>query len=97
MTAWEVKFSEAMSSMPFHCRAFSFWIRENISGSTSARGVFPHDENVTRGHGWRASCGFAERKKGDCSESEPTREVARIGVRGRAEAGMEVGSGLRWR
>lgn len=41
MTANEVKFSEAMSSMPRHWRRFSFSIRSKISGSVESRGVLP--------------------------------------------------------
>ncbi|KVI08348.1 hypothetical protein Ccrd_013281 [Cynara cardunculus var. scolymus] len=41
MTAKEVKFSEAMSSIPRHCRRFSFSIRSKISGSAASRAVFP--------------------------------------------------------
>lgn len=42
MTAKEVKFSDAISSMPRHWRRFSFSMRSWISGSTAWRGVFPH-------------------------------------------------------
>lgn len=42
MTAKEVKFSEAMSSMPEHCRRFSFSIKSWISGSTDSREELPH-------------------------------------------------------
>lgn len=42
MTANEVKFSEAMSSMPRHWRRFSFSIRSKISGSTDSREELPH-------------------------------------------------------
>ncbi|RDX78037.1 hypothetical protein CR513_41742 [Mucuna pruriens] len=42
ITANEVKFSDAISSMPRHCRRFSFSMRSWISGSTVAKGVFPH-------------------------------------------------------
>ena len=42
MTAKEVKFSDAMSSIPRHWRRFSFSIRSWISGSTVTSGVLPH-------------------------------------------------------
>lgn len=41
ITAKEVKFSEAMSSIPRHCRRFSFSIRSKISGSAASKAVFP--------------------------------------------------------
>lgn len=46
MTAWEVKFSEAMSSMPRHCLPFSFSMREKISSSTAFKGVLPHSATL---------------------------------------------------
>ena len=47
ITAKEVKFSKAMSSMPRHWRRFSFSMRSWISGSTAARGVFPHSDTAS--------------------------------------------------
>ncbi|KAJ0702994.1 hypothetical protein HanPI659440_Chr14g0545971 [Helianthus annuus] len=42
MTANEVKFSDAISSIPRHWRRFSFSMRSKISGSAASRGVLPH-------------------------------------------------------
>jgi len=39
MTACEVKFSDAMSSRPLNCRAFSLSMISATSGSSSARGI----------------------------------------------------------
>ncbi|MFS8019008.1 hypothetical protein Hanom_Chr15g01398781 [Helianthus anomalus] len=41
MTANEVKFSDAISSIPRDCRRFSCSIRSKISGSAASKGVLP--------------------------------------------------------
>ena len=42
-----VKFSEGMSSRPFHCLAFSFSMISAISGSISARDLLHASGHVT--------------------------------------------------
>jgi hypothetical protein len=57
MTDAETKFSDGMSSSPFHCRFFSFSMMSTRVGSTSARGALRR-----RGHETCAVVGSAARR-----------------------------------